>query len=779
MKTCLGSIFILLVYILLAALALTEVTIAQDSNAQPSKIDNLILDKYNLVDDHIRVNKITNDSNTVIYQIFFESASNSWTQAVLTYSINDNVYICYDDIKTEYKAYEKNIDQLQSQDASELEYKPYKPNKKDMCNVNTFLGGVNFGIGLIPIVGSIYGLGSLGIDRYKCENAPMYRWLGEYYTNYDKPDIFIENENIKPLIDYYKHISGDSEDERNDIRQDTLGVSANLLGKFSINGVRFTIPLKIKDRANNAKFRFLMDLPGIIGIDSEGFYFEDNNIISSKTNVSNSLPLVQAFNVTPQNLTIDESVTVGYTVSDIGGPGLRQTELWRKNETCNWQQIKINALSDQKESLSGSFTDSPSVPGKYWYGLHVVDNAGNWNDEKNSNTNGQPSSFETIEVDVMNTQKEVESTTLHSSNDQLKTWEKILTGPFGGGGYSVQQTNDDGYIITGSGRNGVVLIKINENGNETWNKTYDGSDSCSVQQTNDGGYILTGSKDGETLLIKTDENGYEIWHKIFAGSRYEDQGRSVQQTADGGYIITGSTFGDVLKNGTDVSLIKTDKDGNKIWDKSFGGRSTDKGYSVQQTTEGGYIIAGYTLSYNARIISDAYIIKTDENGNKIWEKTIGGSFYDEGRSIQQLAGGDYIIAGSTNSYSSAKFAGSGWDAWLINIDANGNELWNKTFDGLDSGNDEARSVQQTTDGGYIIAGYISYNNGSNGVWLIKTDIEGNKRWERTFDISGKNDPGCSVQQTRDGGYIIVAGYNEIYLIKTDANGNILLPNSRD
>ena len=354
----------------------------------------------------------------------------------------------------------------------------------------------------------------------------------------------------------------------------------------------------------------------------------------------------------------------------------------------------------------------------------------------------------------------------------LETWEKTFTGTFNGGGYSVQQTNDGGYIITGSGESGVVLIKVDENGNKTWDKTYKGNDACSVQQTTDNGYIITGSSGGDVLLIKTDVNGNEIWDKIFDGSHYDDRGRSVRQTNDGGYIITGSRFGDVLINKDDVLLIKTDENGNEIWNKTFGGSSSDYGYSVQQTTDGGYIIAGITWSHSANIISDAYLIKTDEKGNKLWEKIIGGFFYDEGRSVQQTNDGGYIIAGSTNSYSSAKIAATGWDVWLVKTDDYGNELWNRTFDGPDNNNDEGRSVQQTNDGGYIVAGYIGYSNGTNGVWLIKTDTEGNKLWDRAFDISGTNDPGCSVRQTTDGGYVIVAGYYEIYLIKTDANGNV-------
>ena len=158
-------------------------------------------------------------------------------------------------------------------------------------------------------------------------------------------------------------------------------------------------------------------------------------------------------------------------------------------------------------------------------------------------------------------------------------------------------------------------------------------------------------------------------------------------------------------------MIKTDSNGNMVWSKTFGGSDDDWAWAVQQTSDGGYIIAGYTESYGSGG-SDVWLIKTDSNGNMVWSKTFGGSDIDYAESVQQTSDGGYIIAGVT-----AWSYGSG-DVWLIKTDSNGNIEWSKTFGGSDY--DEAYSVQQTSDGGYIIAGdTCSYGSCKSDVWLIK------------------------------------------------------------
>jgi hypothetical protein len=175
------------------------------------------------------------------------------------------------------------------------------------------------------------------------------------------------------------------------------------------------------------------------------------------------------------------------------------------------------------------------------------------------------------------------------------------------------------------------------------------------------------------------------WSVTFGGSEL-DGGRSVQQSADGGYVITGHAMS-YRTSKTDVWLIKTDSLGNMAWNKTFGGSRLDYGLSVQQTSDRGYIMAGYTYSYGAGR-SDVWLIKTDSLGNMAWNETFGGSGEDMGYSVQQTSDGGYVVAGYTHSYGAGES-----DAWLIKTDSSGNVAWNQTFG--DSEVDRGYSVQQT------------------------------------------------------------------------------------
>jgi hypothetical protein len=315
------------------------------------------------------------------------------------------------------------------------------------------------------------------------------------------------------------------------------------------------------------------------------------------------------------------------------------------------------------------------------------------------------------------------------------------------------------------------LIKIN--------KTFGGRNQdygYSVQQTSDGGYIIVGetfsygsvgtyyvnSQESNLWLIKTDPLGNILWNKTFSKSE-TDYGKSVQQTSDEGYIIVGTT----KSNGdgpSDIWLIKTDSKGNKQWDRIFGERCSEFVKSVQQTSDGGYIISGTSFSKKG----DIWLIKTDSFGNMQWDKYINSLSGNVPLSAKQTSDGGYILIGTTNDLGTGGYDDQGYptgDVWLIKTDSSGNEQWNNTF-GYFGLYDFGMGVQQTVEGGYIILGITNWSF----TRLIKTDSEGNEVWNKSF-----NGWFNSVQQTSDNGYIIT-GFDpksvpDMWVIKTDPMGN--------
>ena len=273
------------------------------------------------------------------------------------------------------------------------------------------------------------------------------------------------------------------------------------------------------------------------------------------------------------------------------------------------------------------------------------------------------------------------------------------------------------------------------------------------------------------------------WQMEIKGG-YRSGARSVQQTTDGGYIMTGNEY---WNYGQVVYLYKTDASGNRRWKRTFGTKKYNVGYSVQQTTDGGYVIVGTTDDDSSYWNNgDVYLIKTDALGNKQWERTFnrktykhGFTTHDGGHSVQQTIDGGYIIAGnsSTVTHEDTGLGTIYGTVYLIKTDALGNKEWEKVFGGVETKTwDEGRSVQQTKDGGYIVAGMknSSYNEGKGSfdVYLIKTDSLGNKQWENTYGGDVSDEIGMSGQQTTDGGYIVTGhSYSKgIYLVKTSASG---------
>jgi len=312
-----------------------------------------------------------------------------------------------------------------------------------------------------------------------------------------------------------------------------------------------------------------------------------------------------------------------------------------------------------------------------------------------------------------------------------------------------------------------------------WSRTYGGWDldsGQSARQTKDGGYILIGYTRslGPDLaeagcLIKTDVIGDIEWYNTYGepGALNIDVAYSVEQTDDSGYIFTGNTlsYGAI---GSDIWLVKTDSNGNEVWNKIYGGKGRDHGYQVLQVDDGGYVVVGYTDSYGAGGL-DFCLLKTNSEGIEEWHRTFGGVGKDFARSVDMTYDGGYILTGDTESYGCSDQC-----LWLVKTDSNGIEEWNRTYGGFGA-YAIGESVRQTRDGGYIVTGVKRIIGEGYSVWLIKTDGNGNEVWNKTFGEPSDDLTGNEVQQTTDGGYIIVGygfpvGPDYSFLIKTDSNG---------
>jgi len=358
------------------------------------------------------------------------------------------------------------------------------------------------------------------------------------------------------------------------------------------------------------------------------------------------------------------------------------------------------------------------------------------------------------------------------------TWTQMYSGGLYDWAWQVQQTTDGGYIMVGdtesagAGSFDIGVIKTDENGVTVWAKTYGGLSEDrgqSIQLTTDGGYIIAGTTlsygNGwyDIWLIKIDSEGNELWSKTFGGTSW-DWGYYVEQTTDGGYIITGCKDPGIYSI-WDIYLIKTDSEGNTLWTKTFGGDSYDVGHCVKQTSDGGYIITGYTYSYGAGS-SDMWLIKTDGNGNLEWDNTFGDTEPEHGYSVIQ-SGDEYVVTGYTKSYGEGDY-----DVWLVKTDNEGNEIWNKTYGGPED--DRSFAIQYTSDDNFVVAGFTdSFGAGNYDMWLLKIDNAGDTLWTKTIGDDNLN-RARSVVQTTDGGYILAGdtyiyeqGEYNYYLVKID------------
>jgi uncharacterized delta-60 repeat protein len=345
------------------------------------------------------------------------------------------------------------------------------------------------------------------------------------------------------------------------------------------------------------------------------------------------------------------------------------------------------------------------------------------------------------------------------STEGLKTVSLTVTGPDG----SDDEVKQD-YIS--------VALEV------PWAKSYGGSNvdrAYSIQHTSDGGYIVAGhtrsfgASSYDFWVLKLTSDGTVSWQKTYGGAN-EDHARSIRQTSDGGYIVAGYTnsFGAGVYE--DFWVLKLNSDGAVVWQKTYGGGDIDRAYSIHQTADGGYIVAGETYSFGAGY-NDFWILKLNGAGAVAWQKRYGGASWDYANSIQQTGDGGYIVGGVTYS-----FGEGGYDFWVLKLGSSGIVSWQKTYGGTN--NDHLNSIQQTSDGGYIAAGYTySFGAGDCDLWVLKLDSVGAISWQKRY--GGANDDYAGTIQQSDGGYTVSGttgsfgtGGNDVWVLKLDSAGTV-------
>jgi len=351
--------------------------------------------------------------------------------------------------------------------------------------------------------------------------------------------------------------------------------------------------------------------------------------------------------------------------------------------------------------------------------------------------------------------------------------------------WSMERTSDGGAAVIGWSRSfgdseyAIWILKLRDDGSIEWQKTYtDWWDfGESIKETADGGYVVTGYTWSlgpgryDYWVLKLRWDGSIQWQRTYGGPG-DDTATCIVPTADGGYAVAGETTswgaGEL-----DVWLVKLDSEGVMQWQKTYGGRLSDSTSAepLRQTADGGYVVTGRTESFGAGE-GDFWVLKLDGTGGVEWQKTYGGSEDEYARSIRQAADGGYVVAGYTQS-----FGAGGWDVWVLKLDALGTVQWQRTFGGLED--EMTYSVECTSDGGYVVAGWTeSFGAGNGDVWVLKLGGDGLIQWEKTFG-AGDSDFAAAVREGSQGGYFVAGGTesfgegeNDFWVLKLDEDGSI-------
>ena len=347
-------------------------------------------------------------------------------------------------------------------------------------------------------------------------------------------------------------------------------------------------------------------------------------------------------------------------------------------------------------------------------------------------------------------------------------WARTYGGEDIENAYWVDPTADGGFIVAGetwgfgAGMNDFYIVKTDEFGDTLWTRTYGGVDrdrAYSIHQTADGGYFICGYTESfsaryfDFWLVRIDQDGDTLWTRSYGTSQQYETCYSGNLTGDGGYVMAGSVSGT-----GEFYAVRVDSLGNALWTQTYKPTPTAyvyEAHSIQETDDGGYIMAGHGDSL--------YVVRTDSNGDVVWDRTYGEGAH--AYAVQQTTDGGYAIAGDTPI--------AGWyDMYLMKTDEFGDTLWTRRYKRGDNERSHAHSLRQTSDGGYILAGYtFARSQMVDSVFVVKTDAVGDTIWTRVWG-GWTDDQAYCIQTTDDGGYIVAgytasfgAGADDFYLIK--------------
>ena len=357
---------------------------------------------------------------------------------------------------------------------------------------------------------------------------------------------------------------------------------------------------------------------------------------------------------------------------------------------------------------------------------------------------------------------------------------------FGGEKYDSARSiikTKDGYVLAGMtvsfgvGHVNVYWLKISKWGKFIKQNTFGGKDDdrgFAVIEAPDNGFFIAGyttsygAGNNDIYLVRTDKDGNYKDSKVFGGPRM-DSASAICAADKGGYMIAGQS-NSFSKGDYDAYIIRTDADGNCVWAKTYGGEGQDMAYTITAAGNDRYIAAGESNSFSKKF-PEMYVFMIDGKGNLIWSKTFGGGTYGRANSIVKTSGNDFIIAGERGSKDTSS------DIDLLRIDSMGNTEWEKTYGGPQA--DTPAQIIESKDGGFLIVGTTeSGGNGMSDILMLKTDNNGELKWQRFYG-GRQEDYAGGVVQDKDGGYVVAgwthsfgAGDFDVYFFKTDSNGDI-------